>query len=424
MPKIDIEEKYGFSAKTVKRYTGEEAQFMGRIVDDYLQKKAKELGAKIPEKGFRRETKYPSYKGAYVKTPKKGIHDGICVLDFVSLYPSIIVSYNISAETINIAGEKLKNGKRAYGKEKGFIPKVLEDLISKKAAASGQTKEFFKRLTASMYGVIGQPFSRWYSYECATKITELGRWHITDLIKSAEKIGKVIYGDTDSVFVQADEAKARRFCEEYNKTLPGIMRLEFKGFYDKGFFVSQKGGKKRSASGSAAKKKYALLAGNKLTIKGFEAVRSDWCLAAREMQKDILKLVMMGNKESALKRAKEAIESMKRKRTKKKDVVLTTVISRPLEKYKAKAPHITVAKAMEKKGKKIEYGYKVSYIITEGEKSPRGDKSSGKISDRAKPASEVKGNGYDADYYIKNQLVPAALRVLEEFGYSEKDLLG
>jgi len=204
------------------------------------------------------------------------------------------------------------------------------------------------------------------------------------------------------------------------------MKLEFKGFYDKGLFVIQKKGtgSRLRATNRGAKKRYALIRGKALTIRGFEAVRSDWCAAAREMQQKILLSVLMGKKEEGLKTARDYISNMRSKKTKKKDTILTTVISRSLKKYKAKAPHIEAAKQLQEGGKKIEFGSKVSYIITEGEKSPGSDKSLNKksISDRAVPASKVKGRGYDADYYINNQLVPAALRVLSEFGYDEKDL--
>ena len=261
--------------------------------------------------------------------------------------------------------------------------------------------EFFKRLASSIYGVIGQPVSRWYSYECASSITALGRWHISRLIEAAQKCGNVVYSDTDSVFVASDKESAEKFAAEYNSGLPGIMRLRMQGYYNRLFIAS--------------KKKYALISGRELTIRGFEAVRSDWCMLARNMQKRILMLVMTGREKDALQAAEKAVLMLRSRKAKNADVETTATISRPMDKYKSKTPHTHAAKLLQQKGGKIEYGTEISYIIAEGK---------GSISDRAFPVSMMKGKKYDAEYYINRHVIPAALRVLEALGYTEKDIHG
>ena len=364
---------------------------MGRIVDEYLMKKAKEKGIKIPEKPSKKdiEKRTQAYSGGFVSQPKAGLHESVAVFDFDSIYPSIIVTYNISPE---ISFWKSQN-------DKGFIPEVIEELIEKRKKAKGKKKTELKLMANAMYGVIGQKRSRWYSHECAEKITELGRKHVKDLAKEAEKIGEVIYSDTDSVFCITSRKKAEEFVDKFNKSLPGIMKIKLEDVYDKGLFVSHKNG--------GAKKRYALLKGNKMVIKGFEAVRKDWCDAAREMQKKVLLHILKGKQNEALKTTRMTIEKVKKGKISKNKLILRTMLSRKLSQYKVKAAHVKVAKEMKDMG----YGDTVEYIITEGK---------GTITEKAK--SVGKARNYDADYYINNQLIPAALRVLGEFGYTKKDL--
>ena len=99
-----------------------------------------------------------------------------------------------------------------------------------------------------------------------------GRFYIKRVIQKAQDAGfKVLYSDTDSVFLTLDgktKEDSEKFAEKINAELPGLMELEYEGFYPSGIFVSAKFGP------YGAKKKYALIAedGN-LKIKGFETVK-------------------------------------------------------------------------------------------------------------------------------------------------------
>lgn len=394
-PHINTRKKYGFTMKIARKFVDTESPMMGRMVEAYLEKKAGELGFTPPAHTGR----MPSYKGGFVKEPEIGLHENVAVMDFVSIYPSIIVTYNISPDTLDEHGETEIPGEkwRFTKKKKGFIPLVIEDLIKHKNSSTGQEREFFKRLASSIYGTIGQPSSKWYCPECASSITAMGRWHITKLIKAAASCGRVVYSDTDSVFVVSDMETAENFVKDYDSKLPGIMKLKMQGYYDKLFIAS--------------KKKYALMSGREMTIKGFEAVRSDWCLLSKIAQKKILMLVMTGREKESMDIVRKAAQKLETGKASLKDVAITSVISKPINKYKTRTAHTTAAKILQKKGKKIEFGTEIRYVICRGK---------GSISDRAVPVSMMKGKKYDAGYYINNQLVPAALRVLEVFGFTEE----
>jgi DNA polymerase I len=86
--------------------------------------------------------------------------------------------------------------------------------------------------------------ARWSSIECAQATTAFGRYYIKDVIARAGKSGfNVLYSDTDSIFMALGEKtkqNAENFSEKINQDLPGLMELEFDGFYSSGIFVSAK----------------------------------------------------------------------------------------------------------------------------------------------------------------------------------------
>ncbi len=374
----------------------------------------------------------PPYTGGYVHPPIQGLHDNIGVFDFRSLYPSIIISKNISPETLNCecCKGRLNNkvpDKPYYfcKKEKGFIPLVLEQILKKRIEIkekmkglkkNSQTYKYLynrqyalKILANASYGYFGYFGSRWYSRECAESIAAWGRYYIKNVIKFAEKEKfKVIYGDTDSLFLKIkNEKEAKEFLEKVNKTLPGEMELEFQGFYKTGLFVSAK-------TGLAAKKKYALLGfDGSLVIRGFEKVRRDWCNIAKETQEEILRDVLENKKpEKSIEIVREKINALREGKVNMDDLIIYTQITRPLSQYEQIGPHVAAAKKLLNLGVSIGEGSIISYIITKGV---------GSISSRAVPAEFAEN--YDPEYYIHNQVIPAAMRILSGLGIKEEELL-
>jgi DNA polymerase elongation subunit (family B) len=194
-----------------------------------------------------------------------------------------------------------------------------------------------------------------------------------------------------------------------NSSLPGIIKLEYRGTYKKGLFVSTKTGK-------GAKKKYALIDKNgELLIRGFETQREDWCMLAKDMQRKLLELILKGDKKKAVKYVRDTIKKLKRRKIKLSDLVITTQLTKPLNKYKSIGPHVVAAKKMISRGIKIQQGMMIKFIIVKGK---------GSLSERAEPAEGINIKNIDEDYYIKHQLVPSALRVLSIFGVKESDFYG
>ncbi len=220
----------------------------------------------------------------------------------------------------------------------------------------------------------------------------------------------MIYSDTDSVYIALDKKKkeeALKLMDTINKQLPDIMELELENYYQRGIFVKKKGGEQ------GAKKKYALI-DDKGTIKvrGFETIRGDWSVIARDVQEHILNLILKDNKpEQAISYIKEIIKKTRTKQLPKEQMIIRKQLKKNIKDYNNIGPHVAVAKLLEKKGMKIQAGMYISYIVDEGK---------GMISERARPVDEA--HSYDAEYYINNQILPAVLPLLEVLGYDKENL--
>jgi len=260
-----------------------------------------------------------------------------------------------------------------------------------------------KVLANATYGYMGWPAARWYCRECAEAVTAWGRQLIRMAIDYAKKLGlRVIYGDTDSLFVTYDEEKIRKLIEFVEKELGFEIKID--KVYKRVFFTE-------------AKKRYAgLLADGRIDIVGFEAVRGDWCELAKDVQSKIVEIVLKtGDTEKAIEYVQKVIRELKEGKIPVEKLVIWKTLSKKLSEYSVEAAHVVAAKRMLEKGFKVSVGDKIGYVIVKG---------SGKLSQRAYPYFMVKPNQLDVDYYIDHQIIPAALRILSYFGITERRLKG
>ncbi len=368
-------------------------------------------------------------QGAYVKLPAPGIYDNIAVFDFRGLYPSIICSYNIDPFTLDREGDSFLSPTNAkfLKSPKGLIPIVLDSLIDRRVVIKRQLKsadkdsEEYRRLSArshalkilanSFYGYLGYARSRWYSRKCAESVTAWGRMHIQEAEKKAVEAGfTVLYMDTDSLFLLLGEKTrddALHFLQEINRSLPEKMELELEGFYSRGVFVSKK------AEEKGAKKKYALLGDDgRIKIRGFELVRRDWSAVAKDTQRSVLEAILKeGSKDRAVSIVREVVDSLRSGEVPLERLAIYTQIKKEPDKYDILSPEISAARKARAKGKPIERGSIIGYVITRNGKS---------ISEKAEPLEFAQD--YDPDYYINNQVLPAVLKILKELGADEYEL--
>ncbi len=374
-------------------------------------------------------------EGAFVLQPKAGLYENLSIFDFTSMHTSIIVSFNISRETltdkktsyespeIEFKGEK----KKFYFKKKaGFFPQLAKEIMELRKKYKKQYKEnpgpitrarsnAFKVLSASIHGYIAFFGARYYSYECSNAILAFVREYNKKTIKWVNKAGfNVIYGDTDSVAFTLDnktKKQTKNFLKKLNKKLPGIMHLELEGFYKRGIWVTKRSGE------FGAKKKYALIdEKNNLKIRGFETVRRDWCKLARKVQNNVLKKILKtGSEKKALRYVRKVVKKIKNREIDRKQLIIRTQLKKPLSSYKASTPHVVIARKMKQKGMPIDPGTLISYYISEI------SKKKALVRERAKLPDE-KGK-YDINYYLKKQILPSIENIFQVFEITGEEIL-
>jgi DNA polymerase I len=369
-----------------------------------------------------------TYVGAYVMEPVKGLHEGLVVFDFRSLYPSIMVTQNIDPSTVNCGccekGEAIAVPELGYHvcrKRKGFLPDIVERVVNARSEVKDEmkkhrrgTREFqslnarqwaLKIVANSFYGMLAYPRARWYSKESAESVTSFGRYYIHETIKMAKDFGfEVIYGDTDSLHCKLNGKKredALRFLKKVNESLPGMIELELEGFYPRAVFVT--------------KKRYAMVDDEgRMVVKGLEFVRRDWAAIAKRTQESVLKAVL---KDGSPKKAAEIVKNTTKRVLEGKadleDLVIYTQLKMPIESYRAIGPHVVAAKRLRELGHEVEPGMVIAYIEVKGP---------GSISERAVPVEDFGGKEYDPQYYVEHQVLPAVMRIMEVLGYREEDL--
>ena len=197
----------------------------GKQVEWYLLRKAFEYGNLAPNK-------FGSYLrdvvGGHVEEPIKGLHKNIYYFDFRSLYPSIIISKNISPDTLVEDGIEECHITPEFGYKfrkspQGFIPSVVGKLLESRIRIKSMMKEStdprerqlldfeqdaLKRLTSTVYGLYNHSTFRLYSIECSEAITAWGRDFLKITMEKAEKYGfKPIYADTDGFYAVLEDMK-------------------------------------------------------------------------------------------------------------------------------------------------------------------------------------------------------------------------
>lgn len=446
MPQVEsfmlrLGKERGVHFKTRKRRFGDEAAVEG--------------GPAVPATGF---------KGAFVMEPNlSGIGRDVHVADFSSMYPSIILSFNMSPDTLfeepeeefpaatmlpsylrHLAPKKPDGpppipagyarapltGALFMQEPRGLLPEALDHMLfmrkdwsAKQAALPPGTTEWVeagRRSTAykvaanAFFGVVGARVSRLYEHQVAESITQVGVWLIRQTIAAAQAAPwnlKVVYGDTDSIFVTGCTAERFRefvaWCNEelYPRLLKeqGCARNTVKIAYEKQFdrivFVTAK----RYVGRYAHYKGKAATADSRPEIKGIEYKRGDAMRLARRLQAEVIDLLLGGGvdvppgmgkqgqrrpREPACVDTAEAfVELVKQYQAhvlsgdlSLADIVLSKKLAQPLKMYASKQkkdgtdaaqpPHVRVAKIIEARGGEVRPGTRIEYVVVDGTQKP------------------------------------------------------
>ena len=428
------------------------------------------------------------YDGATVLEPAKGLLKDVVVCDYRSLYPTIMISQNYSPDSIILdRSEFMGNdedlhkaviGGTFINREKyiGVVPKILTKLLNERMAIKKEMKQYDKKsdtyiyldaqqyaikiLLNSFYGYTGYTRSRLYLVDIAQAVTSFGRENILNTKNMIEGMGKivkindkimlqneiselnydndtiryfnckVVYGDTDSLFIELKEnfkeygsidldtikEIGEFIADKATKRLPDPMALLYEKIAKRIVFEK--------------KKKYAMLRydlvknewKSEVSSSGLETKRRDSSpRVAETLNNCILAVLMEDNIDKALNIAKNTIkEIIKMDKIKSLDEVKDLIITRKYTKstnlYKVQQVHIKVAEKMKSRGITLNLGDRIQYLIYKGSaKNPL---------DRADTPDYVLANNLEIDtkYYVNKQFFPPLKRFLNCFGIKDNEI--
>ncbi|CAL1543599.1 unnamed protein product [Lymnaea stagnalis] len=386
----------------------------------------------------------PAYAGGLVLEPKKGFYDTfILLLDFNSLYPSIIQEYNICFTTISRAPEShTENADDDIANiilpdpdlEPGVLPTEIRKLVDSRKQVRALMKgdvtheqmmqydirQKALKLTAnSMYGCLGFTFSRFYAKPLAALVTGKGREILLktkDLVQSMNL--DVIYGDTDSIMINSNSTDLDQVFKLGNKVksevnkLYRLLEIDIDGVFKSMLLLK--------------KKKYAALSitrgpdGKEITtqeMKGLDIVRRDWCDLAKKAGEFVVGQILSGqSRETIVENIHSRLTEVgEEARAGKLDIELfyiTKQLTKNPEDYPdmKSLPHVQVALRFNTKGgKKLRAGDTVPYIVCE-------DGTTLSATQRAYHPDELakqENLKIDVKYYLAHQIHPVVARLCD-----------
>ncbi|MET0081908.1 MAG: DNA polymerase II [Sedimenticola sp.] len=353
-----------------------------------------------------------SSPGGYVMDSLPGLYENVLVLDFKSLYPSIIRTFRIDPLGMARPGDDPVPGflEASFSRSESILPEIITGLWKlrdhAKQEKNASLSQAIKIIMNSFYGVLGSGGCRFYDPRLASSITRRGHQIIQRSKEWLEARGyRVIYGDTDSVFVLLgpgyDETRAQQTGTElaqglnlwWQETLAQEFRLEsfleieFETHFIRFVMPTIRG------TDTGSKKRYAGYIRNRegefdLVFKGLESVRSDWTPLARDFQRELYRRIFFN--EPYREYIQETVQRLKSGEL-DHQLVYKKRLRRPIEQYQRNIPpHVQAAKKL---GRQVRW---ISYLITLNGPEPLA----------------MQSTSIDYQHYIDRQLAPVADGIL------------
>lgn len=406
-----------------------------------------------------REGKQEKYKGAWVMEPKEGagILRNVHVFDFASLYPSVILTWNMSPETkvpTVPPDQALPPGvcRAPYTgicfdtAVKGILPMALDVLLDmrapwKKLKASlppgseewhdaNRKDNAYKVAANALYGVTGSPWSRFFDREIAESCTQSGKWLLEQTLQAAERERgwAAVYGDTDSGFVAGTDRTAFidfvQWCNKvlYPKLLTevGCVDNRIKNDNEKGFSILVFVTAKRYAGYySYYKGKDADPDNPKCEIKGLEYKRGDAALLARQLQEQVIDMLRTESRAEAYKaEVRKVLDHVLRDELPVEEISISKALQKELEDYIVKTkkdgspgsvlPHVQIGNIMQQRGQQVTAGTKMRMIVVDGD-----DTSLRVIPAEDYDPADPEKSQFDRFYLWEKLVYPPTLRFLK-----------
>tara|TARA_B110001452_G_scaffold84451_1_gene69051 strand:+ start:98 stop:2755 length:2658 start_codon:yes stop_codon:yes gene_type:complete len=383
--------------------------------------------------------KKAAYAGGLVLEPKRGFYDHfVLLLDFNSLYPSIVQEYNICFTTVtrpqpDEEGNFPLAALPPQSAETGVLPRMIGNLVARRREVKNMLKaereaarkqqldirqKALKIMANSMYGCLGFSGSRFHCRALAELITARGRDALQHAVEIAQSNNaEVIYGDTDSVMIHSgtlDLQEAKRMADalkrEVNKHYK-CMEIDIDGVMKSMLLL-----KKKKYAALMVEEKGGELVTTRET-KGLDLVRRDWCTLSRVAGSAVLDFILSGKpRDEVVSEIQAYLHGIADKVNKNELGIEQYIITKQLTKAPqdypdAKSqPHVQVAKAMIEQGEQVGPGAVIEYVVCVDQSKPS-------VSERSyHPKTVLKAEGMlqvDTHWYMASQLHPPIWRLCE-----------
>jgi DNA polymerase I len=395
--------------------------------------------------------KEKKYRGGEVVEPTPGIHFNVVVLDFASLYPSIIKVHNLSYETINCVHDECKVNGKIEGtthwvcqKRKGLSSLLIGSLrdlrvnyykhLAKDKTLPSQERQLYnvvsqaiKVILNASYGVMGAEIFPLYCLPVADATAAIGRNTINRTINKCKELGiEVVYGDTDSLFLKEPAKEAIDKVVRWAKDNLGV-DLEIDKQY-------------RYVVFSDLKKNYlGVLPDGTVDVKGLTGKKSHTPPFIRTAFYEILSILGKVNSQKDFETARESIKNIIQRDAKNLEghkiplpelsfnvminksissygkkvcISVNTIVGKTAaqETFKGLPQHIKAAKQLSDKGREIKAGDIISYVKTKG-------------GDGVKPVELAKPDEIDIEKYFE-AMESTFDQVLGALSFDFKSMLG
>ncbi len=433
--------KTGLDALTQQRaaLTGVSLDLAWTSIPAFERVYAAELRARRVVPPGRQTQRVSGAAGGTVLEAHPGFFDNVLVFDFRSLYPSIMRTFNIDPLAHARAEAKpapddvvAPNGAR-FERSPGILPAIITRYAAEREAALAAGDEtaayVYKILQNSFYGVLGSDGCRYGRTELAGAITSFGKRFLTAARDFFEARGlRVLYGDTDSVFVLsglgdgADHAAlaafgaaaagelnalvTRQIQEDFGRE--SFLRIRCEKAYRRFFIPRLRGEHLAEARGRAkgyAGLRVAATGPDELEVRGMDAARSDLPELARRFQTELLRLAFADRAEPDLRAYCRDIALRLHRGELDAELVYTRSLRRPAEEYESETPPVRAARRL---GWTTRRG-RVSYVMTTA---------------GAEPVEAASHLQIDHAHYLEKVLYPIATSIAEARGADARRWLG
>ena len=326
-------------------------------------------------------------RGGLVFEPLLGIYPNVAILDFVSMYPSVMVEYNISPETVATDEEDswlIPELNVKISSREGLIPATLKPMVHKRVAIKQLLKKMGKNdsryarykaianalkwLCVVAYGRLGfanSTFGRINSHEA---VTHIGRKMILRAKEIVEDHGfTVLHIYVDSLFIYRPESTTE---QDYQLILEEIeqetrLPIEVEEVYSWMAFVSAR----HSPNIPVANRFFGLQPDGKYKVRGLAVRREDTPLFVADTQLQILQILAIEKDPTQLYRLLPDVLNMLRERLSAlgnqmiplNELIVTQTLSRELDQYRVPSPVARAALQLQTVGKTIRMGQRVQF---------------------------------------------------------------